>query len=342
MENDFVDESTLWWPDNPNLYYVDFTLYKNGKQADFARTRFGMRKISIDEGGNICLNNVRLYQRLILDQGYWEESGITPPSVDALERDIDLCKAMGFNGARKHQKFEDPYFYYLADEKGYLTWCEMPSAYNYNADEVKYLTNEWQEIISLASNFTSVVCYVPLNESWGVRKIVVDKDQQNFARSLYYLTKALDSSRLISTNDGWENIDASDILSIHDYAYDKSNFGQYKAENYDNLYPQWRKLMAHGNKYNGQPVLFTEFGGIAMATDKVGGNWGYNSGAKDDEEFYTRYANLMQGIYEMKDFQGFCYTQVSDVQQEVNGLLTADRRPKFDLERVKKITENRK
>ena len=342
MELDFVDETCFWWPHQPNLFYVDFTLYKQGKQVDLAHTRFGMRKISIDEGGKICLNNRPLYQRLILDQGYWLEGGLTPPSVDAIKTDIELCKAMGFNGARKHQKFEDPYFYYLADEMGYLTWCEMPSAYNYNADEVKYLSNEWQEIISVARNFTSVICYVPLNESWGVRKIVVDNQQQDFARSLYYLTTAVDPTRLVSTNDGWENIDATDILSIHDYAYDKSQFAEkYRADKYDDIYPQGRKLMSEGCRYCGQPVLFTEFGGIAMAGDSTNGNWGYNTGAQDNEEFYTRYANLMEGIYETEDFQGFCYTQVSDVQQEVNGLLYANRTPKFDLARIKKLTENK-
>lgn len=342
MDLDFVDESFLWSPDSPNLFYADFRLFKDGVCVDVAHTRFGLRKISVDNGGSVCLNNRKLYQRLILDQGYWEESGLTTPSAEALKKDIELCMQMGFNGARKHQKFEDPYFYYYAEELGYLTWCEMPSAYNFNADEVAYVTKEWQEILAVARNFTSNVCYVPLNESWGTRKILSDKAQQDFARCLYYLTKSVDGSRLVSTNDGWENVEASDILSIHDYAFDSSQFAEkYFKENYDTLYPQGRKLMALGCKYAGQPVLFTEFGGIAMREEAKDGAWGYNTGAASEEEFLTRYKNLIDGIYATKDFQGFCYTQVSDVQQEVNGLLRPDRTPKFDVEKVRKITEGK-
>ncbi len=342
MELDFVDESFLWSPERPNLFYADFKLYKDGKQIDLAHTRFGLRKVSIDaQSGKICLNNRPLYQRLILDQGYWPESGLTPPSVEAIRKDIELCMAMGFNGARKHQKFEDPYFYYLAEEMGYLTWCEMPSAYNFNADEVYYITKEWQEILKVGRNFTSNICYVPLNESWGVRKIVVDKDQQNFARSLYYLTKAIDSSRLISTNDGWENVDKTDILSIHDYAFSGKKFPEYYVkENYESIYPQGRKLTCSDHVCSDKPALFTEFGGIAMRSEEKNGNWGYNTGAENEEDFLARYGDLMKGIYATESFQGFCYTQVSDVQQEVNGLLTADRKAKFSLEKIKKLTLN--
>ncbi len=341
MELDFVDESFYWTPEEPNLFYADFRLYKDGICVDTAHTRFGMRKISVDADGQICLNNKRLYQRLILDQGYWKESGLTPPSAEALKKDIELSKKMGFNGARKHQKLEDPYFYYYAEELGFLTWCEMPSAYNFNADEAAAVTGEWQEILRVARNFTSTICYVPLNESWGVRKILVDKTQQNFARALYYLTKTLDPSRLVSGNDGWENPDTTDILAIHDYAADSSQFAEkYRKENYDALYPQGRKLMAQGCSYAGQPALFTEFGGIAMRGEAKEGNWGYGEGAADEREFFARYKNLLEGVY-ASGFQGFCYTQLTDVQQEVNGLLYADRTPKFSLEKIKKITEHK-
>ena len=338
MEQDFVDESMFWRIERPNLIYVDIELYADGRIVDVTHTRFGMRKISINEDGVVCLNNSPLYQRLILDQGYFEESGITPPSVDAIRRDIELSQAMGFNGARKHQKIEDPYFYYLAEEMGFLVWCEMPSAYNFNATEQQLLMNEWQEIVRSCRNFTSVVCYVPLNESWGVRKILTDGYQQDFARALYYATRALDDSRIISTNDGWENVDASDIVSIHDYAQTPDEFCvKYDPDNLDSVFPQQRKLLAEGVTYQGQPVLMTEFGGIAMQSEVSGENWGYNVGAKDKEEFYARYGNLIEGIAEMY-FQGFCYTQLTDAQQEVNGLLDARHNPKFDVERIKKLT----
>lgn len=332
-----VDADYAWSPEHPNLFETDFRLYRRGKCEDAARTRFGIRKISTD-GSKICLNDSAFYQRLVLDQGYWRESGLTPPSAEALKRDIELSIAMGFNGARKHQKWEDPYFYYYAEELGFVTWCEMPSAYDYCEEERTRLSAEWNDILRAARNFTSVICYVPLNESWGVRNIAVDRSQQNFARSLYYATKAQDGSRLVSTNDGWECLDATDVIGIHDYAYDSSEFGKYAADNYDGLYPSRRRLMAHGCAYRGQPVLFTEFGGIAMSAQTGEGNWGYNEGAADAEEFYKRYGNLMRGIYANRDFRGFCLTQLTDVQQEVNGLLLPDRSPKFDLERVKKLT----
>ncbi len=340
METDFVGDETFWTLENPRLHYVDVTLLRDGKPVDTAHTRFGMRKVGIDGGGNITLNNRKLYQRLILDQGYWRESGTTPPSAEALKADIQAAKSMGFNGARKHQKLEDPYFYYYADELGFLTWCEMPSAFDYCPDEVRALSDEWQEIVAAARLFSSVICYVPLNESWGVRRILTDKKQQSFAAAMYYITKAIDPSRLISTNDGWENVQTTDIISIHDYAYDSRDFvDKYCcADNYDKIYPQGVKLMSYGHTAKDKPVLFTEFGGIAMQNKTDGANWGYGRGAADLEDLYSRLQNLMTGI-SATPFQGYCYTQLTDVQQEVNGLLDADHKPKADCARLKKIFE---
>lgn len=337
-ELDSVEFSYAWTPTNPVLFTADFRLYKNGVCVDEAHTRFGLRKISAD-GNRVCLNNNPIYQRLILDQGYWEESGLTAPSVDAIKDDIKLALEMGFNGARKHQKFEDPYFYYYAEELGFLTWCEMPSAYNFCAEEMQRISSEWNEIVTAARNFTSVICYVPLNESWGIRNAAADKDQLNFARSLYYATKAMDSSRLVNTNDGWECPDTTDIVGIHDYARDGFLYpSKYRADRYDNVYPQSRRLMIYGCKYSGQPVLLTEFGGIAMKGEDKNGNWGYNGAAEDAQEFYKRYDDLLKGIYANEELQGFCYTQLSDVQQEVNGLLNAKHQPKFDVRVIKDLT----
>lgn len=299
-------------------------LLRRGKEIDLAHTRVGLRKIYIDSEVYIYLNGNKLFQRLVLDQGYWQDSGLTPPSAEALKKDIEISKAMGFNGARKHQKFEDPYFYYYAEELGFLTWCEMPSAYTFCASEVKTVTKEWMDIVREARNFTSVIPYAPLNESWGAREMKTRKGQQNFARSLYYLTKSIDSTRLVSTNDGFENIDDSDILSIHDYHIKfAAEFPvKYKNGEYDGLNPQGWALFADGNKYKGQPVLLTEFGGLAFANAKEGEAWGYGMEAKNNEEFYER------------------FVQLTDAQQEVNGLLNADHSPKLDTEKLKSIFEN--
>lgn len=339
-DNAFDFGELLWWVDNPNLINVDYVLYKDNKAVDRAHTRIGLRKISI-ENGKICLNGRPLYQRLILDQGYWNESGLTPPSAEALKKDIELSKAMGFNGARKHQKLEDPYYYYYAEELGFLVWAEMPSAYTFCDKEVKAITQEWQEIVNAAKNFTSVIAYVPLNESWGTREIKTNKEQQNFTRSLYYLTKSIDDTRIISTNDGFETIEESDILGIHDY--DIKNAEEFSVKyngNYDGMYPQGWALFADGHKYKGQPVLLTEFGGIAFVSEQKGEAWGYGNGAKNAEELLERLEQLINGIAQT-EFQGYCYTQLIDVQQEVNGLLYADRTPKVDLNNLKNIFGNK-
>ena len=339
-DNAFDFGELLWWVDNPNLINVDYVLYKDNKAVDRAHTRIGLRKISI-ENGKICLNGRPLYQRLILDQGYWNESGLTPPSAEALKKDIELSKAMGFNGARKHQKLEDPYYYYYAEELGFLVWAEMPSAYTFCDKEVKAITQEWQEIVNAAKNFTSVIAYVPLNESWGTREIKTNKEQQNFTRSLYYLTKSIDDTRIISTNDGFETIEESDILGIHDY--DIKNAEEFSVKyngNYDGMYPQGWALFADGHKYKGQPVLLTEFGGIAFVSEQKGEAWGYGNGAKNAEELLERLEQLINGIAQT-EFQGYCYTQLTDVQQEVNGLLYADRTPKVDLNNLKNIFGNK-
>lgn len=336
MEINFVDEITYWAPEHPNLYYVDMALYWDGILVDTVHTRFGMRKISVQDG-KILLNNKPLYQRLILDQGYWKNSGLTAPSIDEIKKDVELTKELGFNGARKHQKFEDPYYYYYADELGLLTWCEMPSSYNFNSDEVAYVTKEWQEIVNTAKKFTSIITYVPINESWGIRKVLTSKEQQNFAKSLYYLTKSIDGSRLVSTNDGWENISDSDILAIHDYASLGNELKvKYNENTYNDTFQTFRRVLANGNTYNGQPVLLSEFGGIMFEKDQGDGHWGYNSAAKNDDEFFGRLKALVDGIYEA-DFQGFCYTQLTDVQQEVNGLLDDEHNLKIDSKKVREI-----
>ena len=340
LPKDYTDDYS-WSPENPRLLYVDFTLYNDGKQIDLAHTRIGMRKISVDEYGKIFLNNRPYYQRLVLDQGYWQESGLTPPSAEALRKDIELAKAMGFNGARKHQKLEDPYYCYYAEELGFLTWCEMPSAYRFSAEEAAAITKEWQEIVRAGRNCTSNVCYVPLNESWGVREIATDERQKAFARSLYYLTKSLDPTRLISTNDGFETVNPTDILGVHDYDAEKAeDFAKY-ANGYDGMHPQGFALFAEGERYAGEPALLTEFGGRAMQSDAKGEAWGYSGAAQNEEAFLKQLGSIMQGVYSC-NFQGYCYTQLTDVQQEVNGLLTAERKPKVDKQKLKAIFMQKK
>lgn len=344
-EPDSIDECHYWTPWCPNLYDVTLELISGGKTVDRVETYFGMRKISVD-GKYIRLNNSPLYQRLILDQGYWKDTDITPPSADALKRDIELCKEMGFNGARKHQKVEDPYYYYYADKLGFLVWGEMPSAYNFCLDEIENIQSQFAEEVKQLYNHPSVIAYVPMNESWGVRKLVCDRRQKDFVRAMYYTAKALDGTRLVCGNDGWEQVEDTDFIGIHDYAPTGDGFVEkYTGEDYDYLYPMGRRLMGYGEKYNNIPVIMTEYGGIALKSSGAVGiheednnNWGY---VVDDnaDDFMKRYENLTEAVKKC-GFAGFCYTQLTDVNQEVNGLLDADHEPKFaQLDKIRKINE---
>lgn len=326
----------LWSTNTPNLYYVDFSLLKNEEILDVCHSRFGMRKISI-ENGKICLNHEPVYQKLVLDQGYWQQTELTPPSAEALKQDILISMQMGFNGARKHQKIEDPYFFYYAEELGFLTWCEMPSGYRWGDELAVSVMREWLEIVRQNKNFTSVIFYAPLNESWGVDAIQKDVRIQNFATSLYYATKSLDPTRLISTNDGWENLNETDVISVHDYAYDDAEFeSKYIKGDWNTAAPAGRKQFVSEASYHGQPLLFSEFGGVAMKIDANGSNWGYGVAAVNVEEFYKRIDTLVKGIKNCP-FQGYCFTQLTDVQQEVNGLLDEEHTPKFSVEKLFEI-----
>lgn len=336
-EEDKIDEIHYWSPDTPNLYDVLICLKKDGVKQDEVFSYFGMRKIHIDNG-HIFLNNKVFYQRLVLDQGYWEDSLLTPPSSSALKRDVELTKKLGFNGARKHQKCEDPRYYYWADVLGLVVWGELPSGYLFNKREVEDLTGEWGRFINQTYNHPSVIAWVPLNESWGVRNIISDPRQQAFAKALYYITKAYDNTRLISTNDGWEQVDETDIFGLHDYARDGAeirnryeNFKEFLKTGIPN-----RQALSEGNQYKGQPVLLTEYGGIAFKETKDI-EWGYNETAETSEEFLGRIRDLTEAIKDTSIFQGFCYTQLTDVMQEVNGLLTVRRETKAGYEELAEI-----
>ena len=354
----------VWSTGEPNLYDVTFRLYDaQGNLLDEVFSYFGMRKISIDYG-QVLLNNRPLYQRLILDQGYWEESGITAPSVEALEKDIDRVLEMGYNGLRKHQKIEDERFLYLCDEKGVLVWSEMPSTYAFNDVAIRNLTKEWLDIVEQQYNHPSIITWVPFNESWGIKGVLEDKRAQQWTEGIYYLTKSIDENRPVITNDGWEHT-ISDIITLHDY----EEFGEMLANRYadkdeivNNEKPfnkEWFAL-ANGYEYVGQPVIISEFGGIAFETEKVADNElhmsngeqldeesgcglrvGYGRYVGSEEQFLKRFDDIHQAIQDLPYVSGFCYTQLTDVEQEVNGLLDVNREIKVDINKVREVNERR-
>lgn len=338
-ETDFIDEYHYWWPHAPNLFDVQFVLTDCTAELDCVSSYFGMRKISC-RNGHIMLNNMPYYQKLVLDQGYWEDGLLTAPSDEAIRRDVELTKELGFNGARKHQKIEDPRYYYWADKLGLLVWGELPSSYEFCADEMAMQMDQMREFVLRDANHPCIVAWVPLNESWGVRNIIADPQQQQYAAALYHMIKALDKTRLISNNDGWEQVNQTDIYGIHDYR----PFGDRFAADYadpEKIFettPAARLMMADGHPFEDKPIMVTEFGGIALQSGK-GDFWGYNGLEKDEEDFLKRYGSLIRGLGEIPYLQGFCYTQLTDVFQEQNGLLNMDRTYKIDPEKVRKINQ---
>jgi hypothetical protein len=301
---------------------------------DQIKSYTALRQIRL-EGDRFLLNGRPQYLRMVLDQGYWQTSGITPPSDDALIEDIKLVKAMGFNGVRKHQKIEDPRFLYWADRLGLLVWEEMPSAYRYTRTAVERLTREWTEAIKRDYSHPCVVAWVPFNESWGIPDLPESSGQRDYVQALYHLTKTLDSTRPVIGNDGWESV-ATDIVGVHDYTVDPQRLVQrYRADtDLGQLFARertgGRSFTIQGHPYQGQPVMLTEFGGIAFSDDPDV-TWGYTR-SSDSATFAQQYRDLLDAVRSLKVFAGFCYTQFTDTYQEANGLLYIDRTPKFPID----------
>lgn len=329
-----VEQWSVW---SPALYDVEIEVWQGGKKVDAVGSYFGLREF-VAKDGKLLFNNLPYYLRLLLDQGYWPESGITPPSEEAIERDIRLSKEMGFNGVRKHQKVEDDVFLYYADILGFVVWCELPSNHWYSDEASERIVNEWMQIVRQNYNHPSVVTWVIFNESWGVRNIFTNGRQSALATALYYLTKNFDPMRPVISNDGWMHA-KSDILTLHHYEQD--------GEKLYSFYDDIRKLTegdagnsqflpyAEGYRYEGQPIVMSEFGGTAYVNDEKNG-WGYGAGVKSDEEYIARLRSLVSAISKMH-ISGYCYTQITDVEQEVNGILRADRTPKVPVEEIAKI-----
>lgn len=256
--------------------------------------------------------------------------------------DINYLKTVGFNGVRKHEKIESKLFFYLADRYGLLNWVEFPSPHLFDIKQNENLKTQWTRIVNEHKSHPSVMAYVCYNESWGVNQILTDKDQQDFTVELYHLTKELDPHRLAISNDCWEHT-ISDLLTVHNY-----------QESYDELKPTYkdmetnlktignamaneiRKAYANNYKYRGEPILFTEFAGIAIDHNTSDG-WGYGKAAKGVDGFLAKLEGQLQAITEFDYFVGYCITQLSDVYQEKNGLLTHNRKIKVDPEVLKKL-----
>ena len=327
----------LWSPDSPTLIEAELELRDTtGAVLDRVASYTAMRSVGVD-GDKFLLNGYPQKLRLVLDQGYWPQSGLTAPDDDALRRDVLLAKAMGFNGVRKHQKVEDPRFLHWADREGLMVWAEMPSAYRFGDRAVERLTSEWLRVIERDRSHPSIVAWVPFNESWGVPDLPTVPSHRHYVQSLYHLTRTADPSRPVIGNDGWESV-ATDVLGVHDYSDDPAALATRYAS-LDSvpavlaaLRPGGRAVTIDGHPHAGQPIVVSEFGGIALSAQD-GGAWGY-ARASDADDLARRYAALCEQLRASPMLAGFCYTQFADTYQEANGLLFADRTPKFDLDRV--------
>ncbi len=325
----------LWNPATPTLIYAELKLWgARGELVDTARSYTALRSMGA-QGDKFVLNGRPYQLRLVLDQGYWPESGLTAPDDEAYRRDVELAKAMGFNGVRKHQKIESPRFLYWADVLGLLVWEEMPSAYRFTKTSIERLAREWTEAISRDASHPCIVAWAPFHESWGVPDLPDSPAQRHYVQALYHLTKTLDPTRPVIGNDGWESV-ATDIIGIHDYDDDADRIAKrYMVDEIPRLFkrerPGGRLLLLEGHPQE-QPIMLTEFGGIAFARN-IAGAWGY-SRTETEEEFAKRYLHLLRVVRTIPMLAGFCYTQFTDTYQEANGLLYMDRTPKIPIEHI--------
>ncbi len=329
-----------WSPANPRLIDAELTVLRGDEVVDEVRSYVGLRDVGVKDR-RFTLNGERLFLRMVLAQGYWPESHLAAPSGDALRREVELIKELGFNGVRVHQKVEDPRFLYWCDRLGLVVWGEMANAYEFSVDGAARFTAEWLEVVRRDVNHPSVVTWVPVNESWGTPALWADPRQRHFLESLYHLTHAVDGTRPVISNDGWEHA-TSDIWTVHDYSPSAkdltSRYGT--AEAVDAMFGRdWPGVhRVHlGDPVRGeQPLMVTEFGGLTY-TPEAGDRWfGYRTVASAGD-LLAAYERLVAALVASDQVTGFCYTQLTDTEQEVNGLLTETREHKLDPAEVRRV-----
>jgi beta-galactosidase/beta-glucuronidase len=338
----------LWTPQSPHLYDLRVRLYQKDELIDEISSYVGLRAIELRDG-KFLLNGNPLYLKMVLDQGYWPDGYLTAPSDEALQTDIGWAKMFGFNGVRKHQKIEDPRWLYWCDRLGLLVWEEMPNAREWSPQGQELLSTEWQRAVRRDYNHPCIVAWVPVNESMGFPGLTHQHaGQYSFIERMVRITRRLDSSRPVIDNDGWEHTDITDICAIHDYtATAKKLKVRYKETIGGGALPinVWiteRPLFARGSQYRGQPIVLSEVGGFLAIPPDVPPEqrdmlYQHYDSFESPEQLVQKYRDLMKGIAALPFLAGFCYTQLTDIEQEINGLLTYDRRPKIAPQKIAEI-----
>ena len=332
-------ETHLWECGKGRLYDLSFELV-SGETTDVMSGYFGLREVKLTKEKGLQINGKTVFGRFVLDQGFYPDGIITAPSDDALKFDIEASMSFGFNGARLHQKVFESRFLYHADTHGYMVWGE---AGNWGFDDsefanLEYFLTEWLEEVERDFSHPSVIGWCPFNETWDNKK--TGKHQCNALIDMVYdVTKALDNTRPVIANSGSFPTNRTDMHDVHDYQQDPELFRSYYAELdkgicNDQIARKYPKRQAFNTAL---PVFVSEYGGIKWVMDADATAWGYGKSVTTEEEFFTRLEGLTDALLENPYVVGYCYTQLTDVEQEQNGLLTYDRRFKFAPEKCARI-----
>ncbi|MCF7915615.1 MAG: hypothetical protein K9L66_10655 [Spirochaetaceae bacterium] len=336
-----IPEFIKWSPEDPNLYNVYFSLVRNETVIDKIETYFSFREVGLESDG-LYINNEKYFQKLILMQGFWQESGYTAPHTDSFESDIKRAKEMGFNGCRMHMKYEDPRFLYAADRLGFLVWAEAPSFYTFTDESCSVFRKELVDVVKRDLLHPSVITWVLGNESWGMRDINESEKIRSWLNEMTELTRRIDPTRPIISNDGWEHLN-SDIMTFHSYKHSAEalNDDWSRARNNDRCGIHNKTFNLIGRETLGLPWVLSEFGAISFLGQREDSeHWGYGDVAKSKEDLLSRFERLIREASSLDGISGWCYTQFSDIEQEKNGLLFEDRTPKVEPSAIKKILEN--
>lgn len=325
----------LWWsPEHPILLDARVTVTVEHQIVDAVTSNVGLRSVDTDHNA-FLLNGRPYFLRLVLEQGYWPTSHLAAPSDDALRAEAQVIKDLGFNGLRMHQTTADPRFLAHCDEIGLLVWVDAPASFRFTERSLVRTVTEWTEIVARDRNHPSVCAWVPFNESWGVEQLADDARQQDAVAAVHHLLKALDGSRPTLGNDGWEYL-LGDIVGVHDYRHDP----QALTETYEDAPGSALGTRVSGRRVvlpdnasqalaRSKPWVLSEFGGFTLAGGD--GAWEGYGAVQDSDELLQRLGALLHAATTARGLAGFCYTQLTDTEQERNGLLTADRKPKADI-----------